>query len=70
MLLEPASERLRGRGGRGGEGWFESPLARLIVGLPPSLTSFRIISSESVCFANKFSAPKKVFFGQIFFGPL
>ena len=37
---------------------------KLIVGLPPRLTSFRIISSKSVCSANKISAKKKVFLVQ------
>ena len=35
--------------------------AKLIVGLPPRLTSFRIISSESVCSANNISAKKGIF---------
>ena len=33
-----------------------------IVGLPPRLTSFGIISSESVCSANKISAKKERYF--------
>ena len=35
--------------------------AKLNVGLPPRLTSFKIISSEIVRFANKIFAKKKYF---------
>ena len=35
-------------------------MAKLIVGLPRGLTSFRIISSQSECFANTISAKKGI----------
>ena len=41
--------------------------AKLIVGLPPRLTSFRIVSSGSVCSANNISAKERNFLAKELF---